>query len=202
MRKTWTNRPDWRGETVVVFGSGPSLTRDLADSLQGHKAIAVNYSHRLAPWADVLLILDANPALWADTYGFRGVQLCGVPSDDIDAFHVGGMYEHVRMSQTEVIEIRNSGLAAIRLAAGLGAKKIILAGFDPDRAGHFAGRPGSGKPLHPAVAVGLKQMIIELYAQGVTVEHAAAPVIAQSATVSAPAVAVSPVKRGRSRRKA
>ena len=42
----------WDGRTVVVLASGPSMTQQDADYVEGKaKTITVNSSFRLAPWA-------------------------------------------------------------------------------------------------------------------------------------------------------
>jgi hypothetical protein len=57
---TWLPEPLFAGKTVFCLTSGPSLTPEICDRLQGQYAIAVNSSGYLAPWADVLLFTDCG----------------------------------------------------------------------------------------------------------------------------------------------
>jgi hypothetical protein len=65
----WTSEPLFRGETVVCIASGPSLTQEICDRIRDArdagrcKAIVVNSSCMLAPWADVLYFTDSG---WYD----------------------------------------------------------------------------------------------------------------------------------------
>jgi hypothetical protein len=59
----WTPEPLFQGETVFCLASGPSLTQEICDKVKGRKAIVVNSSCLLAPWADVLFFTDSG---WYD----------------------------------------------------------------------------------------------------------------------------------------
>ncbi len=162
MTTPWKIAPAWAGATVAVLASGPSMSRAVADDLRRHRCIAVNHEHRRAPWADMMVAMDLNLPLWHAARHFAGMKLCGVASDAIDALYVGSMHERVRLSPVHVIEINNSGLAAIRIAAAMGAARIILAGFDPDRA-------PAGK--YVGLAQGLAALVKELTERGIAVER-------------------------------
>jgi len=62
--------PNWAGETVVLIGGGPSLTREqvrvvsLAHAERRARCIAINDAYHLAPWADVLYAADARWYWW------------------------------------------------------------------------------------------------------------------------------------------
>lgn len=158
----WKITPIWGGLTVAVLASGPSMNQAVADQLRKHKCIVVNHTYRLAPWADMMVALDANLPLWDGAKDFRGMRVCGVDCDKIDALYAGQMHERVKLGPVHTIEILNSGLAAIRIAAAMGVGRIILAGFDPDRA-------PTGK--YVGLAQGLDALIAELRASGVSVER-------------------------------
>jgi hypothetical protein len=162
MTTPWTIKPIWKGETVAVLASGPSMSQTVADEMRQHKCIAVNHTHRFAPWADMLVVMDLNLDIFAEARHFAGMKVCGVASDAVDALYAGPMHERVLMGTNHVIGIRNSGLAAIRIAAAMGAAKIVLAGFDPDLAltGKYIG-----------LAQGLTALIAELSARGIVVEQ-------------------------------
>lgn len=138
MTTPWTITPEWKGLSVAVLASGPSMSQKLAESLrkQCDKVIAVNDSHVLAPWADMLVNLDAD---WpADYLTFKGRRVTGVADDALDALYIGPRYETVTIARNHVIEVCNSGVTAVRIASLMGAARIVLAGFDyPHRTGHF-----------------------------------------------------------------
>jgi hypothetical protein len=160
--------PDWTGQTVAVLACGPSLTQDAVEALSEHRMVAVNHACRLAPHADMLVAMDAG---WCDEWrAFEGLRVTAVEDPELDAMHAGARWETVRIAPGHEIEIHNSGLAAIRLAAQAGAAKIILVGFDwPARPGHFYDdEVDTGG--YVGLAEGLAKIAAELTAHGVAVE--------------------------------
>jgi hypothetical protein len=118
---------------AVVMATGPSLTADAVDSIRGKcTAIVVSDAYRLAPWADALVSADA--AWWKanpDAMGFAGIKL-GLLHDFQG---VKGVEKMTAASGT------NSGLLGIMAAVQLGAKRILLLGFDLHSPGdHFFGK--------------------------------------------------------------
>lgn len=165
----------WLGRTVLVIGGGPSAPHALCDeTLRDCPRIVVNHACQLAPDADMLVALDGN---WPEAFrSFAGLRVTGVSDVDLDALYIGPSYERIAIDTGHVIEVRNSGLTAIRLAAAAGAARIVIAGFDPETPGHFDGYPSEetifdGVP-YPGATQGLAALIAELTAQGVVVEHA------------------------------
>lgn len=138
---------DWQG-TVVILASGPSLTEAQCEHVRdwhqsgGGRVIAINHTHRRAPWADVLYACDGSwwryhyaevrrvfkGQLWtqdahaAKTYNIhhivseRGVGL----SRDPKVIYQGG----------GVRGAGNSGYQAMNLAFHWGVKRIVLLGYD------------------------------------------------------------------------
>lgn len=157
----------WAGETVAILGAGPDMTAALAETARGHKTVAVNRAVKFAPWADMFVALDPHHPFWeeADRLGFQGLRVCGVECD-LDALYAGMLYETVTIAEGHVIQIRNNALAAIRIAALAGAKKILLLGFDPERYEEVHAHTG----FHGLVQ-GLEQITAELRAQGIEVER-------------------------------
>lgn len=160
----------WPGLTVAVLASGPSLTPELVARLRraADRVIVVNGAHRLAPWADVLVALDGN---WPDEFrAFEGMRITAVADDSLNALYIGPRFETIRLAEGHHIEVANSGLTAVRLAAQLGAGTIILAGFDwPAQEGHFYDDPPE---VYPGNVEGLAAIVAELTAAGVTVRAA------------------------------
>lgn len=136
-----------RGCTFAILAGGPSLSPEQVEHVrraqaQGQcKAIAVNDSWRLAPWADVLYACDKR--WWdakrpKDPSEFAGVMV----SQDAAACATYGL-EHVPSLPGPGLcrdpwvlhQGLNSGYQAINLAYHLGAARIILLGYDMQRTG-------------------------------------------------------------------
>jgi hypothetical protein len=168
--------PIWQGQAVAVLASGKSLTQDLADSVKHMPRIAVRRAFRLAPDADFVLSLDAPPnfGFWAESEGFAGTRVCGVECD-LDAAYLNIGHEPVTLAPGHVIEIRNNGIAAIRLAAMLGAAKILLLGFDREPFEHFYEDVDADWDKYPGLSIALEALIAELVARGIEVERVEAP---------------------------
>ena len=176
MTTTWQISPEWAGETVAVLGCGPSLTREAVGAVRDHVShvIVVNHAHRLAPWADVLVALDGH---WPDEYRqFAGRRVTGIEDPDLDASYIGPRWETVTLRPGHQVEVHNSGLAAVRLAAALGAERILLIGFEPEENRRWyddevdtGDRPADDP--YTGVAQGLVQITKQLAEQGVTVER-------------------------------
>lgn len=136
----------WHGGTVCILGSGPSLTMELLDTVENLKAmyqvpvIAVNSSFIRAKWADIVFF---NNRSWWNYYqlpvrrSFPGRAVSVVNAAD----------PKVMVFRNQVFRTyQNSGADAIGLALYMGAKRIILAGFDSPDA-----RPTHWHEPHPAM---------------------------------------------------
>lgn len=165
MTTPWKIEPIWNGETVAILGAGPDMTAELAETARGYKTIAVNRAVKFAPWADMFVALDPHHPFWeeAGNVGFKGMRVCGIECD-IDALYAGMMYENITISEVHSISVRNNALAAVRIAERIGAKKIILLGFDPERYEEVHAHTG-----FTGLVSGLKQIISELTAKGINV---------------------------------
>lgn len=123
----------WAGETCAIFAGGPSLTQDQVDRSRGLRTIAINNSHELAPWADVLYFCDKRWYEWhtAAVRAFAGLVVT-LENYDIDGVHhlhnMGrdGLY----LEPDGLMTGRNSGIQAINLAVHFGVRRILLLGYD------------------------------------------------------------------------
>ncbi len=122
------------GKTVVCLASGPSLTAADVDWCRGKApVVAVNDTHRLAPWADVLYACDAK---WWEAY--RGVPaFTGLKFSLEKRASIWGVSvlertgeRGVELEPTGLRTGMNSGYQAINLAVHLGARQILLLGYD------------------------------------------------------------------------
>ena len=164
MTKRWTVPQMWKGETVAVLAPGPSLTQELADSVRGLRRIVVRRAFELAADADMLVSVDgpeskADPWFWDDALYFSGIKVCGTECPDLDAHYVPMPHEIVTIGPAHIVHIRNSGLAALRIAGKTGAARILLLGFEPEQRGIVGLREA------------LDAIIAELQRKGVQVER-------------------------------
>jgi hypothetical protein len=142
--------------TVVCLATGPSLTASDVDYCRGKAlVIAVNDAHRLAPWADVLYSGDRY--WWQHHRGvpsFTGCKVgiehaAGRHSRDVARLIPGLIW--MRLTGHHGVETAadglrscgyNSGGQAVNLAVHLGARRIVLLGYDMGVTGakrHFFG---------------------------------------------------------------
>lgn len=134
--------------TIVVLATGPSLTAEDVGWCRGKApVVAVNDAYRLAPWADVLYAADAK--WWRQHQGvptFRGLRYSLHP-DSRKILEVA-VLEHtgdtgIEREPTGLRRGQNSGYQAVNVAVHLGARRILLLGFDvsrwPDQSSHFFG---------------------------------------------------------------
>lgn len=142
----------WPGSTVVVMASGPSMTQQDADYVEGKaKSIAVNSTFRMAPWADIVYSNDE------DWYEAHMVELrrstssffwCGHP-------HWRHLYVHsipfergapgIVNAPGKIAWGMNSGAAALNLALHFGAARILMLGYDQS----WLNGKGHWHPPHP-----------------------------------------------------
>ena len=174
---------------VVCLATGPSLTAADVEYVKGKATvIAVNDAHRLAPWADVLYSSDRY--WWAHYKGvpsFGAIKVTmeptpGRPDLSVRRFvpemvfmrHTG---HHGLCTQPDGLRTcaGNSGGAAVNLALHLGARTIILVGYDMGDVsgkGHFFGKhpaPLSNAHNFPTWRKAFDMMAPEFRRLGVTV---------------------------------
>ena len=145
----------WTGATVAVLASGPSMSQAVADSVRHLPRIAVNTTFKLAPDADVIYAADS---MWWLVHRDQ-VMLC--PGWKVTCQARQSLHPNVpegvmvmRWGGTVGFDDRpgylrtggNSGYAAIHLAASMGAKTILLYGFDAS-GGHWHGEHPAGSGL-------------------------------------------------------
>lgn len=142
----------WPGATVVCLGGGPSLRpEDVAYCRGRARVIAVNDAWRLAPWADVLYACDAKWWRWhTGAPGFAGLKV------SLEAPEFPGIKRLAQGAERgfdadpgRLATGRNGGYQAIHLAVHLGARRVLLLGYDmrfvDGRSHWFGGHPVATK---------------------------------------------------------
>lgn len=165
------------GSTIVCVASGPSLTAADVNACHGVvPVVTVNDGYRLAPWADVLYACDSK--WWEQHKGvpkFTGLKY----SLESRAGRWPGV-QVLRNTGDKGLEIdptglrtgRNSGYQAVNLAVHLGAKRILLLGYDmqPTRGrAHFYDDRHQHQSPYALFREHFKSMVEPLKELGVTV---------------------------------
>lgn len=121
--------------TIVCLGGGPSLTQADVDYCRGKaRVIAINDAYRLAPWADVLYACDGK---WWDVHkgvmSFEGLKF-GITAAKNNPYGVTLLRndgpQGLCLDPRSVRVGGNSGYQAINVAVHLGARRIVLLGYD------------------------------------------------------------------------
>ena len=134
--------PDWKGETALIVGTGPSAKAAQLHLAQGHaRVFVIKSTWRLAPWADALYGIDFGWWMANDGAGeFRGLKFSPSPLacrtyPDIVQTRLKDRAEILTKEKGMIgCGLRtgggHSGFQAINLAVQFGAKRILLVGFD------------------------------------------------------------------------
>lgn len=152
------------GGTVLVLGSGPSLSRRDVEMARAHvdAVIAVNDSYKLAPWATALYAADGKWWQWhkgatehttdmkVHYPSFTGLfkySLKHTGFADVQVLRKGPE-TGLSLDPASVALGRNSVYQAINVAVHFGGTRILLLGVDM-QGGHFFGRhpDNSGPPF-------------------------------------------------------
>ena len=129
------NKIDLTGDTVLCVASGPSLDTDDIDYAKGRcRVIAINDNYQTAPFADILYACDLK---WWDWHKgapeFAGLKYSMDKKvvQKYDVNYIEGKGGIGLSSSSEFIHTgSNSGFQAINLAYLLGARRVLLTGYD------------------------------------------------------------------------
>ena len=127
----------WPGRTVYILGGGPSLANIDFERLRGQRSIAINnaYMQGRTPFAPVMYFMDWG---WYNLHKHRLVVWPGLKVTTVNKCvnepgirvlkwrHRQGLDPDPRYMTRGT----SAGFGAVSLAAKLGAKKIVLLGFD------------------------------------------------------------------------
>lgn len=146
----------WPGSTIVCLGTGPSLTREDVAYCRGRaRVIAIKHAIEWAPWADALYSCGSDAGKWWQRHGEALADYAGLRYTlDFEAKPWATVlrntgYTGLETDPSGLKTGKNSGYQSIGLARHLGAKRIVLLGFDmkPDAQGreHFFGKHWHGQ---------------------------------------------------------
>lgn len=126
--------PIFKNDTVFIIGGGPSLNDFNWDSLKGKKVIAINKAIYAYPNADIIYWTDNRFYKWYknDIDLLRGTKYTIQPSPNQENVKIlrRGTRHGLEINPSLLAHGDNSGYAAINLAFHLGAKNIVLLGYD------------------------------------------------------------------------
>jgi hypothetical protein len=137
----WSPEPLFKGETIFCLASGPSLTAEICQRIRGRRAIAVNSSAVLAPWASVLFFTDSG---WYEPRRELVTNWAGLVIS-MSRTAKRELPDKVKRVQGEgdpqalpgfsrgphvIQQGRSSGHTAVSLAIALGAARVVLLGYD------------------------------------------------------------------------
>lgn len=137
------NWPDWRGETALIVAPGPSIAGmplHLSQRAGRCRVIAIKSAWHEVPWADVLYGIDLG--WWVANKGAKGFPGLKCSPSPTAARVFGLRQTRVKLGARLILEpvgtlgcgLRHggghSGWQAINLAVQLGARRIVLAGFE------------------------------------------------------------------------
>ena len=138
--KVTSVQPIFRGKTCFIIGGGPSLSKIDWNQLAGKNTIAINKAFISYPNADVLYWTDSRFYSWyknrIDQYkGIKyAIRFNATQNGEVQLLNRGIRFGLETRADT-LAHGNNSGYAAINLAYHLGAKKIVLLGYDMGNVG-------------------------------------------------------------------
>lgn len=113
----------------VVLAPGPSMSKELAESVRGRKVCVVCNSFELAPWADVLVSSDR--VWWKQhplSLDFSGSKFAAQKTEGVE-----------QVMPCTFGTSSNSGVLALDHLRNIGATSIVMLGFD-SQGSHFFGQ--------------------------------------------------------------
>lgn len=137
--RTWRPPPLWQGGTAYILGGGPSIRSENLELIHDKHVIGVNNSYLLGDWVDIGWFGDKKWLFWhkATWKRWPGIKASCNHSHEVIK-HESGWIKFMARGKTVGIDTRPgfvswnrcSGSSAINLAYHLGAKRIVLLGFD------------------------------------------------------------------------
>jgi len=119
--------------TIYIVAGGPSLRGYDWYKLKDRRVIAVNRSYEMLPWAEVIYFSDLRFFEWhrEALLAHKGRKITGsrLEHPKVERYRLTGQ-KGLDLTPGCLRSGNNSGYAAINLAVHLGARSIMLLGFD------------------------------------------------------------------------
>jgi len=141
--KLFWNAPKlWQGSTAYIVGGGPSLLTTDLSPLHDKHVIGTNDAYKLGAWIDICYFGDFT---WWHGYHreslakFHGIKVCCLTGADAAEYGAEIVAAGILPLRRAMVGLHkapdigwygNTGASAINLAIILGAKRIVLVGFD------------------------------------------------------------------------
>lgn len=136
----WTPVEIWEGLTVFIIGGGPSLKGFDYGPLHGEKVIGCNDAYQLGDWVDICYFGDN--AWYIEEHrekmeSWKGLKITCAPSlmSYPEVFWMERKPRGMWPNKNWIGWFFSTGASAVHLAMKLGAKCIVLLGFDMNRGG-------------------------------------------------------------------
>ena len=133
----WKIPKIWPDSTIYIIGGGPSVSKSPLHLIHNKNVIGVNNAYKLGKWVDICWFGDSRWFMWnkKELKNFKGLLVtCQRKLRNADGYDIKsilkGRQAGIDRRPQFVCWNGSSGGSAINLAYHLGAKKIILIGFD------------------------------------------------------------------------
>lgn len=174
-----------KGGTILCVASGPSLTREDVEYARDkvHATIVINSSFRMAPWAHILYAADFN---WWDS-NMSDVRAANISAElwtvSLQAARKFGLHfiqpekgkPGLSRDASCIRTGMHSGYQVMNLAYHLGARRVLLLGYDMQRTGgksHWHGdhkRPCHNNMDYKAALGHFPRLALDLRSEGVEI---------------------------------
>lgn len=120
-------------DTIYLVGGGPSLRGFDWSRLEGKRVIAINRAFQVIPWAEIVYFSDSQFWLWFKNelvlHGGRKITVAKIDHPAVERYKADGP-KGLATKPGRLRTGNSSGYAAINLAVHMGARRIVLLGYD------------------------------------------------------------------------
>lgn len=156
MGNIWSVPRMWEGGTTFVIAGGPSVADHDLTPLHHRHVIGVNNAYQLGTWVDVVFFGDKKWFRWHKHEMEKWPNLIATNCPE-EKFNPPDYVKRVKRipsgwstDQDKVAWNQNTGFSAINFASLLGAKTIVMIGFDMNSRKDSNGEHFHWHPEHPA----------------------------------------------------
>jgi hypothetical protein len=154
----WIPEQLFSAETVFLLGGGLSLLTTDIGAIRGQPTIAINGAATVAPWAPILFFRDVQWYLYNKRLvdGWKGIavttnQSAAAAAPAIKRVATSILKDFTPPGSPLIRNGRSSGHIAVSLAVTMGARRIVLLGYDcrfVDGRSHWHNHYRDATPFH------------------------------------------------------